>query len=222
MQLIRSYSSDRIGILVRHSAKINTEDTKDYGLLSPLGHAEARRFGRLLPKGYNLNLSYSAETRCVETAKEIMTGYAESNAGNCCDLGAEGFLASFHFFSKNETAMNSYKRIVRGKRFLREWLDNTLPEGIMTPIENVRAFVAEYFQRQMQGAAPPLLRVWIGHDFGIMMIREFLFGGKFEDLPWIQYLDGIVFTSDSNNSLHARWNDKITEIKSLNNFGESE
>jgi hypothetical protein len=51
----------------------------------------------------------------------------------------------------------------------------------------------------------PALHVFVGHDFGLLLIREFLFGGEFEELPWIGNLDGFVLLMESQNTVRGLW-----------------
>lgn len=213
---VNSMKTRRIGILLRHSVrdhipKERAGDGSDSAMLTPLGHSEARRFGQLLPKGYNLVVSYSPVPRCMETAMDIAAGYSELSSGNVSDAGTDNSLAAMHFFTLNREAMDSYKKSVGGKKFLREWLDGTVPAGIMKPPLEVKQFVVHSVNRELKGGTEPLLRIWVGHDYGLILIRELVFGGRFEDLPWISYLDGLVFEFDREESLTA-WNDDPVRV----------
>ena len=215
LRIISRNDSQRIGILLRHSVKDKSNAEGDEAGLSQLGFAEARRFGRLLPKNRNLCLSYSPSPRCVETATEIMRGFAEGKSGSVSDKGAEEFHASFRFFSRHEAKMDSYKKSVGPKVFLREWLDGTLREDVMEPAAKVQRFLTNYFHNELEQIDRFTLRIWVSHDFSIMMMRELLFGAKFEREPWISYLDGLILTNDSNKTLYATWNGRSAPVPEL-------
>lgn len=83
----------------------------------------------------------------------------------------------------------------------------------MQPPQTVRALVAQKIKDGLRKTQPPSLRIWIGHDYGIMMDRELLLGGRFEQLPPISYLDGIVFGADENESLFAIWNGERVRLE---------
>jgi hypothetical protein len=211
LDLIRSIDNDRIGILLRHSVrdhipKLKAADGTEDARLTPLGHSEARRFGQLLPKGFNLVVSYSPVPRCVETAKGIIAGYSNEESADASDAGPDDSLAVMHFFTNDRKAMDSHKESVGGKRFLREWLDDALPPGMMRPPLEVKQFVSQSVARELKDGRAPLLRIWVGHDYGLIVVRELIFGGRFEEMPWISYLDGIVFAMDKEQSLMATWN----------------
>jgi len=201
---INSISSDRIGVLLRHSVRDHIPRDQVGGdddvRLTPLGHTEARRFGRKLRSGFNLIVSYSPVPRCVETAKEILAGYSDSGSTNVMDAGTEDFLAVLRYFTKDQEAMNSYKKTIGGRRFLREWLDNTLPSDMMESSQAVKQLFIQNITRELKRGQAPLLRIWVGHDYGFIVVRELILGGRFEEDSWMPYLDGLVLAVGSGDA----------------------
>jgi hypothetical protein len=217
LEVIHSVGSDRIGILLRHSVrdhipKVKIGEVNEDAKLTAVGHSEAIRFGQLLPKEFNLVVSYSPVTRCVETAKGILTGYSNGKSASAIDAGPDNSLAFLHFFANDRRAMDAHKESVGGKRFLREWLDGTLPLGMMQSPPEVKRYIVQSVTKELEVGRAPLLRLWIGHDFGLIVIRELIFGGRFEDMPWISYLDGLVFFMSREQSLTAMWNDDVVRV----------
>ncbi|MGH9919104.1 MAG: hypothetical protein ACRD6W_09590, partial [Nitrososphaerales archaeon] len=180
--------------------------------LTPHGHSESKRFGRSLPGGSNLVVGYSPVPRCVETATGIMEGYSQSNPGSISDAGIEDSLAVTHFFAKDGKAMEPYREKVGGMPFLREWLDGTLPVGMMTPPSEVKHFVVSSVGKELKARRVPLLRLWVGHDYGLILLVETIFGGRFKENKWIPYLDGIVFCLSRKGSLTASWDGETVEL----------
>jgi len=81
----------------------------------------------------------------------------------------------------------------------------------MRPVEEAARSVLHLAMDDVHDAAPGTLRICVGHDFGLLVLRERLFGGRFENLPWNGYLDGIVLVSRSPGKVEARWEDRRTE-----------
>ena len=217
--MVNSLNSPRIGILLRHSVRDHIPKEKagegsDDVRLTDLGHEEAKRFGRMLPEGYNLVVNYSPVPRCIETAMDIAAGYSDATAAEVHDAGMDHSLAAMHFFTSDRRAMDLYKKSVGGKTFLRQWLDGALPPGLMKPAPEVKRFVVQNVIRGLKHGNAPLLRIWVGHDYGLILIRELIFGGKFEDLPWVSFLDGLVFAFNSEESLTAAWGKDSVRVSS--------
>lgn len=217
IELVKSMGSDRLGIILRHSVRdqgrsgevANPDMTAG---LTPHGHRESKRFGQSLPRGFSLVVGYSPVPRCVETAAGIMDGYSQSNSGGISDAGVDGSLAVTHFFAKDGSAMESYRERVGGMPFLRQWLDGVLPVGMMTPPSEVKRFVVDRVGSDMRARQAPLLRIWVGHDYGLILLIETIFGGRFKEVKWIPYLDGIVFRLGSEGTLVATWDGETVEL----------
>jgi hypothetical protein len=182
------------------------------GRLNPHGHSESKRFGRSLPGGFNLVVGYSPVPRCVETATGIINGYSQVNSGSISDVGVDDSLAATHFFAKDRDAMESYRGKVGGMPFLREWLDGDLPVGMMRSPSEVKQFVVSSVSKDLKAGQAPLLRLWVGHDYGLIILVETIFGGRFKETKWIPYLDGIVFCLSREGSLTATWDGEIAKL----------
>ena len=214
---VKSTECDRIGIILRHSVR-------DYGRrgevanpnmtagLTAHGHRESKRFGQALPGGFNLVVGYSPVPRCVETASGIMDGYSQACSGSVSDVGIDDSLAVTHFFANDRNAMESYREKAGGMQFLREWLDGDLPVGMMRSPSEVKQFVVSSVSKDLKTRKTPLLRLWVGHDYGLILLIETIFGGRFREIKWIPYLDGIVFCLSREGSLTATFDGEIERL----------
>jgi hypothetical protein len=214
---IKSMECDRIGVILRHSVRDQgrrgeVANPNMVAGLTPHGHAEAKRFGQSLPKGLNLVVGYSPVPRCVETATGIMSGYSHVGPGSISDTGVDDSLAVTHFFAKDRDAMEAHRGKVGGLPFLREWLDGGLPAGMMKSPSEVKKFVVSGVSKDLRAGQPPLLRLWVGHDYGLIVLIETIFGGRFKETKWIPYLDGIVFCLSKEGLLTATWDGKVAKL----------
>ena len=217
IDLVKSMECDRIGIILRHSVRDQgrrgevANPNMNAGL-TPHGHSESKRFGQSLPRGFNLVVGYSPVPRCVETATGIMNGYSQVNSGSISDTGTDDSLAVTHFFAKDRDAMESYREKVGGLPFLREWLDGSLPVGMMKSPSEVKRYVISGVSEDLKARQTPLLRLWVGHDYGLILLIETIFVGRFKEIQWIPYLDGIVFWSGAG-SLTATWDGETAKLE---------
>ena len=218
IDFLRSSKCDRIGVILRHSVRVQgrTGEVANPDMnagLTPYGRRESERFGRSLPGGLNLVVGYSPVPRCVETAAGIMEGYSQVSPGMIWDVGTDDSLAVTHFFAKDAGAMESYRGKVGGMPFLREWLDGRLPAGMMTPPPEVKEFVVSGVRKDLEASKTPLLRLWVGHDYGLILLIETIFGARFREIKWVPYLDGIVFCMSREGLLTAAWDGAIKELR---------
>jgi hypothetical protein len=214
---LRTMKCGRVGVILRHSVRDQgrTGEVANPNMtagLTSYGHSESRRFGRSLPPGINLVVGYSPVPRCVETAAGIMEGYAQLNSGRISDIGTDDSLAVTHFFANDGAAMESYRARVGGMPFLREWLDGTLPKGMMKPPSEVKQFVIHKVSTDLAAGPTPLLRLWVGHDYGLILLTATIFGGRFREIKWIPYLDGVVFCMAKDGSLTATWDGETAKL----------
>jgi hypothetical protein len=217
IDVIKSMECERIGIILRHSVRDQgrrgeVANPNMVAGLTPHGHSESKRFGQSLPRGFNLVVGYSPVPRCVETATGIMDGYSHENSGSISDIGTDDSLAVTHFFAKDRNAMESHREKVGGLPFLREWLDGILPVGMMQSPPEVKQFVISSVSKDLKALQAPLLRLWVGHDYGLIMLIETIFGGRFKEIKWIPYLDGIVFCLSREGLLTANWDGEIAKL----------
>jgi hypothetical protein len=108
--------------------------------------------------------------------------------------------------------MESHREKVGGLPFLREWLDGSLPVGMMKSPWEVKQFFVSSVGKDLNAHQAPLLRLWVGHDYGLIILIETIFGGRFKEIKWIPYLDGIVFCLSREGSLTATWDGEIEKL----------
>ena len=217
IDVVKSMECDRIGVILRHSVREQGRrgEVANPNMVAGLtahGHSESKRFGQSLPRGFNLVVGYSPVPRCVETAAGIMNGYSRVNSGSVSDIGADDSLAVTHFFAKDTSAMESHREKVGGLPFLREWLDGSLPVGMMTPPSEVKQFVVSSLSQDLKARQAPVMRLWVGHDYGLMVLIETIFGGRFKEIKWVPYLDGMVFCLSREGLLTATWDGETAEL----------
>jgi hypothetical protein len=217
IDVVKSMECDRIGIILRHSVRNHgrrgeVANPNMDARLTAHGQSESKRFGQSLPRGFNLVVGYSPVPRCVETATGIMNGYSHENSGSISDIGKDDSLAVTHFFAKDRNAMESYREKVGGLPFLREWLDGSLPVGMMKSPSEVKRFVVSRVSKDLKARRAPLMRLWVGHDYGLIVLIETIFGGRFKEIKWVPYLDGIVFYLSREGLLTATWDGEIARL----------
>jgi hypothetical protein len=53
----------------------------------------------------------------------------------------------------------------------------------------------------------------VGHDYGLIVLIETVFGGRFKETKWIPYLDGVVFCLSRQGKLTATWGGEVAKLE---------
>lgn len=215
-----STSSSRVVALVRHAerfkpAPVHRENRETSGLLlTPEGHVAAKQFGRSLPLGRSLRIFHSSSQRAVETAEDILAGFLERGVSPPSSLGGvEPLLSTFHGSTADEVTQNRLKReLGGGKALMRAWMDGAVSPSVLRPASEARARLLEMMRTRLLSAPKDSLELLISHDFAVILLRDWLFGVKFEEAAWPVYLDGIVIFEREEGGLTAAWRDRTFAV----------
>lgn len=203
----------RVGVLLRHGEKA-AGGTEVDRLLTSEGHREARSLGENLPKGRQVRIWHSPVPRCRQTAEDCLAGYVQANPGaDALLMGAEPRLESLSALSLDHRARSELIANAGGPlTFLRAWLDDLLPAGVIHRSADVSHDVAGWIISNLRVAPEGALHLNISHDFTLLALRAHVFRVKLEDLSWAGYLDGIVFELTPQGRVVARWRDLVNEV----------
>jgi broad specificity phosphatase PhoE len=199
--------SERGHVLVlRHSIRESiTATDMEGGLATPLtpeGRALASAFGRRLDPGRPLRLFHSPVPRCRDTASRVAEAFAASGGvarieGDRPSLGAP-YLRDVHRSMELFTDQG-----IRG--FVDPWARGTLDPAIaQPPAEAGRILLAELLDLR-NGVRPETLDLHVTHDLSVMTLLAPFLDVSRPDLPWPDYLDGVVLHLHPERRLWHRW-----------------
>ena len=83
--------------------------------------------------------------------------------------------------------------------------DNISSSVLPSARETVRKFLGE-LQKRVEDGQNSSLHLGVTHDYDLLVIREVLFGLRFEEARWIGFLEGIVLEWDQDGRVKATWN----------------
>jgi broad specificity phosphatase PhoE len=191
-------------ILVRHSERERLQDMRDAHLipLTAAGEAGAREFGRQLPSGRQLRTLHSPISRCATTAARIVEGYRAAG-GEAESDGPLDELGGPYVLDLPETIRLSNDL---RERYPRAWFDGLLPPGVAMPRDEASALTVKAVARVLRGAPRGALFVLVTHDWNILLVRESVLGLRFEDVGWVNYLDGLLMVP-KDGELEISWRD---------------
>ena len=179
-----------ISLIIRHAERnpiVRMEAAFD-ALLTEKGKEDARDLGKRLSALGPIRLYSSPIERCVQTAEYIKRGITEGDGtgvfeGSLPDLGGPYITGLW------EDVVRKVEELGQPV-FVRKWFDGELPESLVMPLEQAARNQVSILRRQLGDGAHSSVNVT--HDWNIMILREYFFNLRHDDIAAPPYLDGIA------------------------------
>jgi bisphosphoglycerate-dependent phosphoglycerate mutase len=178
-----------LAIMVRHAER---EPILDYAnafdaCLTEKGKSDAHLFGKNMKKIGQTALYHSPVQRCVQTADCVCAGL-ESNGtqahvvGSIFDLGGAYIVGPWHEIA---ASIDRYGHFT----FVRKWFNDEFPPDFIMPLDLAAATQLRILANQLLSGDSSSIN--ITHDWNIMVLREYYFDSRHEDIGVPEYLDGL-------------------------------
>ncbi|MCP4136544.1 MAG: histidine phosphatase family protein [bacterium] len=199
----------RVAIIMRHAERDPVIDFKSIitAMLTPQGQKDARELGRELaefpPISANpVQIYHSPIPRCQETAEHLYTGLKNEHnsveiAGRNDDVGTPYFVGAVDSFKK--LALQFDMDVI-----VRKWFNGELPDTVLLPPEQAALIQLRVLIDHLKNETGS--SIYISHDWNIMLLREYYFGLRHEDIGPPDFLDGIAAYIQSNE-LHLQYHE---------------
>jgi broad specificity phosphatase PhoE len=189
-------------VMVRHSERESLTDMGEAHLipLTARGEEAARAFGRHLPAGRTVRALHSPISRCAVTAARIVEGYRAAG-GDAALAGILPELGGPYVLDLPATIRLSNELRAR---YPRAWFDGELPPGVAMPRDEASSLTLTGVDKVLRGTAPGTLLVLVTHDWNVLLVRESVLSLRFEDVGWIDYLDGLLI-EPAPEGLEVSW-----------------
>lgn len=214
--LKRLGNHERIAIFIRHSERENGP-AEDPNLplertlqLTENGRRLAFEFGEALFPYDRIRLSHTIMPRCEDTAEMILKGFRKAYPNKFAELlGHDPRIGLMRYYALNLDARNELRAKLGHNGFIRAWLNNELPPEVMPKINKaINAFLGDLWQ-ELDYQPMSTLQIMIGHDTELVLLREYLLGYRFEESPWVDFLDGLIFVWNKDKSLNVSWRNRM-------------
>lgn len=212
--------TSRVALTIRHSEREKGDsehtwvgDLEKTRPLTTRGRDLARRFGSLLPPFKNLYVSSTPVPRAMDTAALIVEGFREAHTdSNINELRIDSTLSPARHHARDMESYNHLRQVTPGALFIRKWLDGEIDSTLLaSPPMAIGSYVRTLTNR-VSALPASSLHIGVSHDYDLIVMREVLFGGKFEQLPWIEYLDGLFFEWPKSEVVRVRWRTHEVEL----------
>ncbi len=200
----------RSGALIRHAERYSIENmTNAFAAeITEKGFTDSLELGRKIGsldgvKGISdLVLYHSPIKRCLQTAERIREGIGESKgisriAGVLDELGGPYIIGEWQEVV-NEIENRGYED------FIRRWFSNEYPSDLLLPLEESAFRITGAILERLTGNS--ILTINVTHDLNVLVLREYFFKKRHEELGIPGFLDGIVLSLEGEN-LHLFYND---------------
>lgn len=175
--------------VLRHSARDDITDVREapFVPLNTKGIEAARAFGEALPRGRRLALRHSPIPRCQQTAEHILEGYGSGELE-----GADEGLGIPYVLDLSRLIALAGRM---GQRdFAARWFSDDLEQGVVQPSAEAARALATLATARLAEAQAGDLHLLVSHDWNVLLLRERLMGLAHQDVGWLEFLDGIVFS----------------------------
>ncbi len=100
-----------------------------------------------------------------------------------------------------------------GEGFMRVWFNGELEESwISRTPDAADAVLRPVLERLSDPIGEGHLDVHVSHDWELVLLREELLGLRYEEVGWVEYLDGLVIYRDGDEFL-VRYRDRSSKFR---------
>ena len=202
-------NAGKTAIMVRHAERDPIEKMADalVPTLTAKGKSDSFEMGRSLTQHGPYNIFHSPVPRCRETAEYILEGIAQSNfnstiVGSLLELGGP-------YITGNWDGIVATIEKLGHSIFIRRWFDNELPPDLIMPLPEAARIQSGILVGQLRASS--LSSIHITHDWNIMIMREYYFHLRHEDIGDPDYLDGVL-AFIAGGTLHLRYHEHESTI----------
>ena len=189
-------------VILRHAERFPILEATDHTLveLTPDGTVAAEAFGARIVGFDCVRIFHSPVKRCRQTAECIARGVSSTG----CPLeiaGPEEVLGVNYIIDPMEAGRLS---LVHGDHFIRLWFSGQIAPTVIRAAEHIAARKLAFLTQRLQEPCPRgrRLDLHVSHDWNIIALRELVCGVRHEEAGWLNFLDGVVFSSVAAG-LHA-------------------
>lgn len=195
--------------MVRHAERfpINNMANALNILLTSKGKQDAYLLGQNLSRYSPFSIYHSPVPRCKETADSIREGIVNAHQkatmdGFLLDLGGPYITGNW------DVIVNSIEKMGHGV-FVRKWFNNELPDDMIMSLPEAAHVQLMILVNQLRSHSNSTINVT--HDWNIMIMREYYFNLRHEEIGDPDYLDG-VYAFFRKGILHLCYHDHQVTI----------
>lgn len=196
LETIRSLPDDAdAAVFLRHAERFPILAATDHTLaeLTPDGLAAAEAFGTRVDGFDRVRIFHSPVKRCRQTAEGIARG-VESTGLPVEIAGPAEALGVDYILDPAETARLA---TLHGDHFIRLWFSGQVEAAVIRAPDQIATRKLAFLTQRLQEpcAHGRRLDLHVSHDWNILALRELLCGVRHEEAGWLNFLDGVAFSS---------------------------
>lgn len=187
-------------IIMRHAERNDITDFRQ-AFEIPLnknGFLAAENFGKEINSLESILLYHSPVHRCRQTAESIVKGLDNESKV----VGTEMMLGGPYLRGDWMDVVKEISKVGM-LPFIRLYFDNKVDPELMNPFEEVAIRKVEYLRDMLLTNKNS---IHVTHDWNILILREYFFGLRHEDLGNPDFMDGIVCYINDDNKVVLSYN----------------
>ncbi len=198
------------GVIIRHAERYSIENMINAfaAEITEKGLNDSLELGREIGtlEGFNgisdLVLYHSPIKRCIQTAERIWEGIGESK-NNSRVAGVLHELGGPYITGEWQEVVNEIEK--RGyEDFIRHWFSNAYPHDLLLPLKESAYTIIGAILDRLSGNS--IMTINVTHDLNVLVLREYFFKIRHEELGLPGFLDGLVISVEGEN-LNLFYND---------------
>jgi phosphohistidine phosphatase SixA len=180
--------------------------------LTEKGKKDSYQLGEMLAPFCPINIYHSPVPRCKQTADNIYDGIISVKmpatvSGYLLDLGGP-------YITGDWTAISASIETQGHTQFIRKWFNGELPPSLIMSLPDAALIQLKILINQLTSSRISSLN--ITHDWNIMIVREYYFKLKHEEIGDPGFLDGLyAYISHGELILVYHQNEKIINISEI-------
>jgi broad specificity phosphatase PhoE len=206
----QSLQKKRKAVIIRHAERYSIDNMVNAfeAELTEKGLRDASKFGKDLTdlpgveKKRNILFYHSPIKRCIQTAETIQksienSGYSSKMVGDMFELGGP-YIAGDWSDVAGEIEKNEYEV------FIRKWFNNEYPSDLVMPLKESAYTITGALLDRLKGE--DVFTINVTHDLNVLVLREYFFNIRHEEVGIPGFLDGIVLYVEEGR-MHLLYND---------------
>jgi phosphohistidine phosphatase SixA len=203
-----------IALIIRHAERypiermINALEVQ----LTDRGKIDSYKLGEKLAGFCPINIYHSPVPRCIQTAESIYEGIQSLDSrakvsGYLLELGGP-------YITGDWSAIAASLEELGHTQFIRRWFDNELPPSLIMSLQEAALIQLKILLNQL--ISTQVSSINVTHDWNIMILREYYFKLKHEEIGDPDFLDGLyAYLSGGKIILRYHENETIIDISDI-------
>lgn len=200
-----------LAVFIRHSIREPIYSPYDDAQLTPEGVKAALTFGESLSWKNPIVEISSGKKRCVDTAHLIAEGFTSRNPEVRVSFApSESSLATMLHENVDHKKIDKIFGFISASTQKNSRTRSKAPASLIQYSDIVARNVLCNIVNELRGLPNSEMHLYVDHDWHLILLREHIFGTGYENMEWIDYLDGFLIMVDGASVIARNRDMRVT------------